>query len=56
MFDLILIYAHEYIRYMIMSITDVRNISTVIYPFGDIVDKCCAKYVVNYNVICGMIY
>ena len=41
-FDLILISALEYIRYMMMYSTDVRIMSTVIYSFCDIVQKHCA--------------
>ena len=48
---MILIYALKHIRYMMTSSPDVRNKSTVITPFGDIVDNCCTEYSVNFNVM-----
>ena len=39
-FYLILMSVLEHIRYLVTSSTDIRNIYTVIYSFGDIVENC----------------
>ena len=54
-FYLIWIYALEHIRYLMTSSTDASNMSSVIFSFGDIVEKCCAEFSVTYNVMCAMI-
>ena len=36
------------------SSPDVGNMSTVISSFGDILDNCCTKSYVTYNVMCAM--
>ena len=53
-FYLILISELEHIRYLITSSTDVRNISTVISSFGDIVKKCFTQSSVTCNLMCEM--
>ena len=50
-FYLIFIYSLEHIRYQMKSIPNVSNISTVIFCFCDIVEKCCTESAVTYNVI-----
>ena len=37
-----------------MYIPDVRNVSTLISSFGDIVDKCWTESAVTWNVIFAM--
>ena len=54
-FYLILIYALENIRYIMMSCSDVSNKSTIISSFGDIVEKCCTQPAMTLNMICEMI-
>ena len=43
----ILVSALEHIRYLMASIPDVWNMSTVRYSFGNNTEKCCKKSSVN---------
>ena len=53
-FDLILIYELEHIRYLMTSSSYVRNISTIISSFDNIVENYCTEYAVTCNVMCAM--
>ena len=53
-FYLILIYALEHIRYVVTSSLDVRNMFTLIFSFGDIVDNYFTEPSVTCNMTCAM--
>ena len=53
-FNLILIPALAHIMYLITSSPDVRNASTAISFFGDIMESCFTESAVDYNVMCAM--